>query len=78
MTQEDDVPSIAEITRLLQEMIDEGTVEIRTKSQDDPLKDTYKISDFGHWLIETDVIISFASGDRSTKDKIRRQYEEQK
>jgi hypothetical protein len=70
--------SLAEYVRLLQEMVDEGTVAVKIGNDDDVLKNKYVITEFGAWLIETGSMAEFQQGDHVIKEIFRVQYEKSK
>jgi hypothetical protein len=66
----------AETTRLLEELVADGAVEV--KHGKTPDLDEYRISDFGRWLGKNGDLSTFVSADELTKRDLRKKYDNQK
>lgn len=70
----DEYPSIAEITGIMQELIDEGLAKV-VKTTENTVEHGYAITDLGAWIIEHELLeIYISSHDDKLKDKIKEKY----
>ena len=72
--------NFSEISESVDEMLEDGTVEVAYRDPNDNLKDRYRITDFGKYIHDSghDAALAFLSLPKEWKLAIRKYWEENK
>ena len=65
--------SYKETVDTLEEMLADGVVTVKRGAVQ--AEDAYKMTDYGFWLSENDLLTSYACGDSKWKKKLRLEFE---